>query len=357
MTAVTVRSQETVHAVTASPATAPAQLFGVHPVQEGRTTLPGGHFNFALVPGQRISDGIVVENFSNHILHFHVYGADLLTATGGGQTPAQPTAKMHAVGAWIAVSVTTIAVAAHSRATDTFTLTVPIVVSSGQHLGAVVAAASVGVTPQGNPIEARAALIAVVTVPGVARPSAGLTPLVGSAATAGQVGFGITISNSGNVLLTYAGVLVIDDAAGHRLATLLLTPTNTYVVPSGHVPLAAIWRDPADLAAMYRAHADRHRFRQRTSGSYADLAIHRFALVTQCSGVCPRRAWHGSCGDDPSRGVDRASCRRTAKQHGRATSPSWDRQPMIQTPSIERGGRVTSNSTTRWRCARSHGET
>lgn len=255
VTALTVRSQETVHAVTASPATAPAQLFGVHPVQEGRTTLPGGHFNFALVPGQRISDGIVVENFSNHILHFHVYGADLLTATGGGQTPAQPTAKMHAVGAWIAVSVTTIAVAAHSQATDTFTLTVPIVVSSGQHLGAVVAAASVGVTPQGNPIEARAALIAVVTVPGVARSSAGLTPLVGSAATAGQVGFGITISNSGNVLLTYAGVLVIDDAAGHRLATLQLTPTNTYVVPSGHVPLAAIWREPAELAAMYRAQA------------------------------------------------------------------------------------------------------
>ena len=255
VTAVTLRVQEITHAATASPATAPAQLFGVHPVQEGRTTLPGGHFNFALVPGQRIADGIVVENFSNHILHFHVYGADLLTATGGGLTPAQPTAKMRAVGAWIAVSVTTIAVAAHSRATDAFTLTVPIVVSSGQHLGAVVAAASVGVTPQGNPIEARAALIAVVTVPGVARPSAGLTSLVGSAATAGQVGFGITISNSGNVLLTYAGVLVIDDAAGHRLATLLLTPTNTYVVPSGHVPLAAIWRDPADLAAMYRAHA------------------------------------------------------------------------------------------------------
>ncbi len=57
---------------------ASSQLFGVHPVQEGRTTLPGGHFNFALVPGQRISDGIVIVNFSSHALHFHVYGADLL---------------------------------------------------------------------------------------------------------------------------------------------------------------------------------------------------------------------------------------------------------------------------------------
>ena len=255
VTALAVSSQETARAANESPATAPTQLFGVHPVQEGRTTLPGGHFNFALVPGQRISDGIVVENFSNHVLHFHVYGADLLTATGGGLTPAQPTATMRAVGAWITVSMTTVTVAAHSQVTDTFTLTVPPSVSSGQHLGAVVAAASVGVTPQGNPIEARVALIAVVTVPGVARPSAGLTPLVGSAATAGQVGFGITISNSGNVLLTYAGVLVIDDADGHRLATLPLSPTNAYVVPSGHVPLAAIWREPAELTAMYRAQA------------------------------------------------------------------------------------------------------
>lgn len=255
VTALAPSTQVTARAANESPAPAPAQLFGVHPVQEGRTTLPGGHFNFALVPGQRISDGIVVENFSNHTLRLHVYGADLLTATGGGLSPAQPTATMRAVGAWITVSMTTVSVGAHSQVTDTFTLTVPASVSSGQHLGAVVVAASVGVTAQGNPIEARVALIAVVTVPGVARPSAVLTPLVGSAATPGQVGFGIAISNTGNVLLTYAGVLVIDDAGGHRLATLPLTPTNTYVVPRGHVPLAATWREPAELAAMYRAQA------------------------------------------------------------------------------------------------------
>ena len=71
------------------------QLFGVHPVQQGSTTLPGGHFNFALVAGQSLADGIVVENFSDHSLTVHVYGADLLTAVGGGLAPAQPTAIMH----------------------------------------------------------------------------------------------------------------------------------------------------------------------------------------------------------------------------------------------------------------------
>jgi hypothetical protein len=250
-----VAPHETVRAAGESLSASPMQLFGVHPLQEGRTTLPGGHFNFALVPGQRVSDAVVVENFSARALRFQVYGSDLLTATGGGLAPAQPTATMREVGAWITVSVQAFTVAAHSQFTDHFTLKVPTRVSSGQHLGAVVTAADVGVTAQGDPIEARAALIAVVTVPGAAQPSARLTPLVGSDATAGQVGFGLTLANTGNVLLTYAGLVVIDDAEGHRVATLALTPTNAYVVPSGQTPLAGVWKEPTPLADTYRAEA------------------------------------------------------------------------------------------------------
>jgi hypothetical protein len=253
--ALAVAPHETVRAAGESPSAAPMQLFGVHPLQEGRTTLPGGHFNFALVPGQHIVDAVVVENFSAHPVHFHMYGADLLTAAGGGLAPAQPTAAMHQVGVWISVSVPVFTVAAHGQFTDHFTLTVPTHVTSGQHLGAVVAAADVGVTAQGDPIEARAALIAVVTVPGAAHPSAALTPLVGSDVTAGRVGFGLTLSNTGNVLLTYAGFVAIADADGHRVATLALTPTNAYVVPSGRTPLAVTWQEPTPLADTYRAEA------------------------------------------------------------------------------------------------------
>src|ERR1700722_19672724 len=133
-------------APTSSPA--PGPLFGVHPVQQGSTTLPGGHFNFAVVPGERISDGIVVENLSARTLRFHVYGADLITATGGGLAPAQPTATMHQAGAWIVISRPMVTVPAHRQITDTFVLTVPAVVTPGQHLGAIVAAADVGRSPQ-----------------------------------------------------------------------------------------------------------------------------------------------------------------------------------------------------------------
>jgi hypothetical protein len=238
-----------------TPAPDPGQLFGVHPVQEGSTTLPGGHFNFALPPGRRIADGIVIENLSDHALDFHVYGADLATAAGGGLAPEQPGATMHEAGAWIVVATPVVTVDAHSQFIDGFTLSVPAGVSTGQHLGAVVAAADTGTTPEGNPIEARAALIVVVTVPGVARPSAALTPLTGSTATFGQVGYGITLSNTGNVLLTYAGSVGIEGGDGLRVATLTLIPTSSYVVPDGRVALTALWRGTGLRSGTYRAQA------------------------------------------------------------------------------------------------------
>lgn len=244
------------HALAAATATpAPSQLFGVLPAEEGSTTLPGGHFNFALLPGQRIGDGIVVENLSNRVLTFRVYGADLITATGGGLAPAQPTAIKRAVGAWITVSTPVMVVAAHATFTDHFTVTVPAIVSPGQHLGAVVVSADVGATAQNTPIEARAALITVVSVPGTAHPSAVLSALLGSTAAAGQVGFGISISNNGNLLITYAGSVDVVNADGHGVARLPLTPANAYVVPDGHAPLAAVWKHTPSLSGAYHAQA------------------------------------------------------------------------------------------------------
>jgi hypothetical protein len=239
----------------ATSAASPTQLFSVHPAEEGSTTLPGGHFNYALVPGQRITDGIVVENLSSRILTFDVYGADLISAAGGGLAPAQPTATMVGVGAWITVSTPMVIIGPHESSTVRFTLAVPAVVSPGQHLGAVVVAADVGTTAQSNPIQARAALIAVVSVPGTAHASAMLSRLVVSTAVAGQAGFGITLSNNGNLLLTYSGSIDVVDGGDHLVAQLPLTPANAYIVPGGQAPLAADWRQTAPLSGTYYARA------------------------------------------------------------------------------------------------------
>jgi hypothetical protein len=197
----------------------------------------------------------VVENFSDQSLDFHIYGADLRVASGGGLTPAQPSATKHGVGAWIAVSIPTFIIGADSQFTDNFTVTAPSVVSPGQHLGAIVAAADVGTTPQGDTIEARVALIAVVTVPGIAHPSAALSSLTSSSATPGQVGFDIMLFNTGNVLLTYSGLVRVYDGAGQVVATLPLSPSAAYVVPDGRTPLAAAWKRQLPQSGNYFARA------------------------------------------------------------------------------------------------------
>ena len=180
-------------------------------------------------------------------------GADLLSASGGGLAPAQPNDTMHEAGAWIAVSTPQVTIPAHSQFTDKFVLTLPLAVSPGEHPGAVVAAAIVGTSPQGSTIEARTALIAMITVPGAFKPSASLSALSKSTAGPQQLGFEIALSNTGNLLLTYAGSVEIFDSDGHKVASLPLTPPDAYVVPAGQVALAALWNESLPQSGNYTA--------------------------------------------------------------------------------------------------------
>jgi hypothetical protein len=224
-------------------------------MHQGQTTLPGGHFSFDLVPGQSISDGVVVENLSDHSLEFHVYGADLLSAAGGGFAPAQASDTMHEAGAWITVSSPHLTIPAHSQFNDNFTVTLPAAVSTGEHRGAIVASAIVGKSPQGSTLEARTALITVITVPGAVKPSAVLSALSRSAAGPRKLGFDITLSNTGNLLLTYSGTVDVIDGVGHKVASLPLTPPDAYVVPAGKAALAAFWTESIPESGNYRARA------------------------------------------------------------------------------------------------------
>ncbi len=241
-------------AATPSPAPSPAQLFGVRPEKQGQTTLPGGHFNFALAADDHITDAMVVENFSDHSIAFSFYGADILSASGGGVAPAQATNVMHGVGAWMAVPNPKRTIGAHQEVTVPFTLTVPAGERPGQHLGAIVASADVGTTPTGSVIEARTALLVVVTLPGVASPSGRLGPLRVSP-VAHQFVFGITLTNTGNLLLTYVGSITVRDAAGRSVARRSLVPSSGYVVPAGVILLTATWDDALPQSSAYTARA------------------------------------------------------------------------------------------------------
>jgi hypothetical protein len=169
--------------------------------------------------------------------------------------PRQASDTPHEAGAWITVSSPHLTIPAHSQFNDNFTVTLPAAVSPGEHRGAIVASAIVGKSLQGSTLEARTALITVITVPGAVKPSALLSALSRSAAGPRKLGFDITLSNTGNLLLTYSGTVDVIDGVGHKVASLPLTPPDAYVVPAGKAALAAFWTESIPESGNYRARA------------------------------------------------------------------------------------------------------
>lgn len=229
--------------VTAASAQAPAPEYGVSAGLRGTTTLAHNHFSYAVPPGgAALHDSVVVSNFSGAPLGFAVHGADMVTAQGGGFAPAAEGVVPKLVGSWLAVEHTSITVPPHQQVSDAFTLTVPAAQLPGEYLGAVVVARAGGAA-QGIQVLTRAALIVDVTVQGHVDLHAAAGPLAGTQQR-DEVRFSVPVSNRGNVLFTFTGVVTVRDGSGHVAATIPVTPGGVYVIPGGHATVSAVWRGP-----------------------------------------------------------------------------------------------------------------
>ncbi|MFC9701625.1 hypothetical protein ACFTWD_13095 [Streptomyces sp. NPDC056943] len=227
-----------------STATAP---FGVQAGLYGLTTLTGGHFGYALKAGARIEDSAVIYNKSDRARTFHVYGADVTNAAGGGLAPAQEGQKMAAVGAWLKLdSGATVTVRPKSSATVRFSLAVPYGTPPGSYLGSLVTALRTPAVSGRVNTETRIARLVELTVPGTADLQVSLTELEHRPARGGEE-FTVTVRNTGNVLYTFAGTLNITGGGSPR--TVPLTPTGIYVIPGGS---ATITGRLSDLPALGR---------------------------------------------------------------------------------------------------------
>ncbi|MFJ6411126.1 hypothetical protein ACIQK9_36985 [Streptomyces hydrogenans] len=229
------------------PVSASGAPFGVQAGLYGLTTLTGGHFGYALKAGARIEDSAVIYNDSDEARTFHVYGADVSNATGGGLTPAQEGQQMRAVGAWLKLdSKDTVTVRPKSTATVRFSLTVPVGTPPGSYLGSLVTALRTPAVSGGVNTETRIARLVELTVPGTADLQVSLTELEHRPAGDGEE-FTVTVHNTGNVLYTFAGTLSITGGGSAR--TVPLTPTGIYVIPGGSATLTG---RVADLPALGR---------------------------------------------------------------------------------------------------------
>ena len=215
---------------------APVAAFGIRPQNSTDPSVDRGHFWFHLATGGSATEAIVLHNTTTEPLTFTVYGADMLQAAGGGLAPAQQTDTMFDVGAWMKVESTSLTVAPGADGVDHFTVTIPEGAAPGDHVGAIVAAANVGVQ-KGVSVQARGALITQVTIPGVAHPSAQLSALVAHPAGDGRDSFSIVMTNDGNLLLTFSGSLQITDSDGHVLGALPMSPSGADLIPGASVQL------------------------------------------------------------------------------------------------------------------------
>ncbi|MFE7093679.1 COG1470 family protein [Streptomyces erythrochromogenes] len=231
----------------APPDPAAGAPFGVQAGLYGLTTLTGGHFGYALKAGARIEDSAVIYNESDEARTFHVYGADVAHAAGGGLAPAQEGQQMRAVGAWLKLdSEASVTVQPKSKATVRFSLAVPDGTPPGSHLGSLVTALRTPAVSGGVNTETRIARLVEVTVPGTADLQVSLTELEHRPAGGGEE-FTVTVRNTGNVLYTFAGTLNITGGSSAR--TVPLTPTGIYVIPGGS---ATVTGRLADLPALGR---------------------------------------------------------------------------------------------------------
>jgi hypothetical protein len=236
-------------ASTAGPAAAdeskPKQLFGVQAGAYGKTTLSQNHFTYAVGPGARVEDAIFLLNFTDHPIDLDVYGADLLSADGGGTAPAQKDQPQHGVGAWLTLDRTRATIAPHDRQRIGFRLVTPASLQPGDYLGAMVASLDAGRTTNGLVVQTRAALLVKVTVPGVLAPRLTVGRLRAHKVDGGEA-FDVTVRNRGNALLTLNGAV---NLGAHR-ALVGLQPGGIYVIPGGQTRLRALWRKPPRFGAV-----------------------------------------------------------------------------------------------------------
>lgn len=214
----------------------------IRPVYWADTSLPGGHFTYALEAGTSIDDGIEILNFSPEPLRFDIYGADLLTSAGGGLAPASRGAPSRSSGDWIVPAIVTVEVAPHGSVEVAFTVSIPVGTRPGNHPGALVVERH---TPQaegaGTTTQPRLAQRVLITVPDESDLAVEPGELV-AVRERGRIRFELPVRNTGNVTVTSSGA-VTTEVRGRQLE-LELSPAGLYAVPGGTATLSATWEDP-----------------------------------------------------------------------------------------------------------------
>lgn len=231
--------------------------YGIRPGYYGHTTLPGGHFTYALEPGVSIDDSVEIFNFTDEPQRFDLYGADLITTPDGAFAPAARDADPRDSGAWITPERLNVEVEPRQSLVVPFTVTVPEGTTPGDHPGAIAVEKRIAPSSgSGVAIHPRLALRVLLTVPGEIDIGTEFGALRASREDGG-VRFTLPVRNTGNVTFTASGTVAVETRSlnGTDRIELTLEPRGLYAVPGGEATLQALWEDPPWLGRA-RANAE-----------------------------------------------------------------------------------------------------
>lgn len=165
-------------------------------------------FSYAVNPGGRVKDAMVVANHGEEPLELAVYAADGFT-TGTGQLDLlTPDKDSHGIGAWVHAGRKSLVIAPGRSAEIPFTATVPEHATPGDYVGGVLTSLRQPDDAEGINVDRRLGIRVRLRVSGQLRP--GLTienPHLDYSGhfnpfTKGDATLSYTIRNTGNVVLT-----------------------------------------------------------------------------------------------------------------------------------------------------------
>lgn len=221
--------------------------FTLQPVMLPGSSSPRSDFSFALEPGQRVTDAVIVANYASVPQTFDLYPADGYNAVNGGLALGRVPVGSTSVAGWIRLAAGRYTVPAHTVATVPFSLTVPSSARAGDHVGGIVALDLASTSASGAHLRVavhRGVAVAIFArVLGPLRPSVAVT---GVGTRSDHSGGGTTVyagvRNTGNVQLRAEVSVWVTDLFGDtverfpavRVPVLVPDSTFTVVEPAFH---------------------------------------------------------------------------------------------------------------------------